>query len=59
MCGRREIDTAQNEPHVRRGPVPIGRLWVGMDASNVAIETSLRRLGVAVREVRSTRSPQD
>ena len=32
-----------------------GRSWVGMDASNVAIETSLRRLGVAVREVRSTR----
>lgn len=32
----------------------MGRKWVGMDASDVAIETSLRRLGAAVREVRSS-----
>lgn len=30
-----------------------GRKWIGMDASDVAIETSIRRLGAAVREVRS------
>lgn len=31
-----------------------GRKWIGMDASDVAIETSLRRLGVAVRDVRAS-----
>ena len=32
-----------------------GRSWVGIDASDVAITTSVRRLGVAVGEVRTAR----
>jgi DNA modification methylase len=31
-----------------------GRAWVGMDASDVAVETTIRRLGVAVRDVRTS-----
>lgn len=30
-----------------------GRRWIGMDASDVAIDTSLRRLGAAVTDVRA------
>jgi DNA modification methylase len=30
-----------------------GREWIGVDASDVAIETTLRRLGASVREVSS------
>jgi site-specific DNA-methyltransferase (adenine-specific) len=35
-----------------------GRKWIGMDASNVAIETSLRRLGAAVSDVRAAVTTQ-
>jgi DNA modification methylase len=35
------------------------RTWVGMDASGVAIETTIRRLGAAVRDVRSTPNRQE
>lgn len=36
----------------------LGRKWIGLDVSEVAIETSLRRLGAAVRDVRTSVTAQ-